>query len=83
MLLSQLFTTRCSHPKWTPVIVMTQNAEEWLFCNLFLDWVWTDLTLSPKAPKLRLPLLRAPAIAYPATGQMKVWSHATTNGTKE
>ena len=69
----QLFVTQCTQPKWTPVVIMTQNAEDWMFGNLFPDWVWTNLTLSPKAAKLRLPLLRAPTITYPATGQLKVW----------
>lgn len=68
----QVFIHRCSHPRWTPVTVVTQNAEDWHFCNLFPDWAWQDLAESSKAPGLRLPLLRPPVITYPTTGKLKV-----------
>ncbi len=64
--------TVCSHPKWTPVIVMTQNAELFSFANHFRDWLWTDLTSSNKADKLSLPVLRVPSNIYPVTGERKV-----------
>jgi hypothetical protein len=68
----QLFVSHCSHPKWTPVTVVTQGAEVWAFTSIFRDWLWTNLAKSPNASKLRLPLLRAPSITYPATGKLKV-----------
>ena len=51
---------------------MSQNAEYAPFTQHFPDWGWTDLTLSPKASKLRLPLFRPPTVTYPNTGDLKV-----------
>ena len=67
-----MFISSQSYPKWTPVTVVTEQAEPATFSAHFPFWSSPNLALTPRARELGLPRVRAPEVTYPATGQTKV-----------